>query len=312
MQIQLKVDDINIGAIYPNLWRFSPWLYPVLTLTAPLSLNLTSCSQKNSSSELTYLSKANSPPSLRSSVVVLWFEAVACPNPQPTCRAFPATAQVRWEEAQGTLHAAAAIGIRNQAFWAQVTLLQGWDAWSWKEKDVSLATVRSTHLRLSLSWKEALNRLRRHILSLMTGLINSPESLSSNLVFTAWQHSHLGPENSNNTFGDTQKTCRRGPKFRKNMQGISCWVSQSFFAWDAKVTYVQTCPIGIFPSLVLIHSSHKWLKTRLAGKLYIQGWKYCSSCFVRWDYWNPLSISKISPIGTASSDVHPPIRMEKS
>mmetsp|Transcript_32688 Transcript_32688/g.70598 ORF Transcript_32688/g.70598 Transcript_32688/m.70598 type:complete len:285 (-) Transcript_32688:84-938(-) len=40
-----------------------------------------------------------------------------------TCRAFPATAQVRWEEAQGTLHAAAAIGIRNHAFWAQVTLL---------------------------------------------------------------------------------------------------------------------------------------------------------------------------------------------
>ena len=166
-------------------------------------------------SELTYLSKANSPPSLRSSVMILWFEAVACPNPQATCRAFPATAQVRWEEAQGTLHAAAAIGIRNHAFWAQVTLLQGWDAWSWKEKNVSLATVRSTHLRLSLSWKEALNRLRRHILSLMTGLINSPESLSSNLVFTAWQHSYLGHENSNNTFGDTQKTCRRGPKFRK-------------------------------------------------------------------------------------------------
>ena len=76
------------------------------------------------------------------------------------------------------------------------------------------------------------------------------------------------------------------------MQGISCWVSQSFFAWDAKVTYVQTCPIGIFPSLVLIHSSHKWLKTRLAGKLYIPGWKYCFSCLFRWDYWNHYRFPK--------------------
>ena len=40
-----------------------------------------------------------------------------------TCRAFPATAQVRWEEAQRALHAAAAIGIRDQAFWAEVALL---------------------------------------------------------------------------------------------------------------------------------------------------------------------------------------------
>ena len=46
---------------------------------------------------------------------------------RPTCRAFPTTAQVGWNEPQGTMHTAAAIGIGNQAFWAEITLLHRGD-----------------------------------------------------------------------------------------------------------------------------------------------------------------------------------------